>query len=93
MSEPDVNEPSSVKGPPEYVVAHLHEALTHDSRLGEQSIEVLLCGERVVLRGELATLDRCAQAIEIAKAHLPGYEVVADLRVCSDRVVSAPEEV
>ena len=43
-------------------VARLHEAFMHDPRLHDQSLEVSIVGERVVVRGELATPERCQAA-------------------------------
>ena len=37
-----------------YLVAHLHDALA-DERLHEQAIEIVVVGERLELRGEVAT--------------------------------------
>ena len=66
--------------PTEYLVARLHEALTHDPRVHDQSLEVCVAGDRVVLRGELATPERCQAAIAVAKELFPRPRVVADLR-------------
>jgi hypothetical protein len=75
--------------PTEYLVARLHEALTHDPRVHDQSLEVRVEGDRVVLRGELATPERCEAAIAVAKELFPDATVVADLRPSPER--PAPE--
>jgi hypothetical protein len=77
--------------PTEYLVARLHEALTHDPRVHDQSLEVRVDGDRVVLRGELATPDRCEAAIAIAKELFPDAIVVADLRSSPERPASEAE--
>ena len=52
--------------PVEYRLARLQEALTHDPRVLEQSLEVRVEGDRVILRGELVTPERCQAAIAVA---------------------------
>src|SRR4029453_6162897 len=49
---------SMLADPTDYLVARLHEALTHDPRVHDQSLEVRVEGQRVVLRGEGATRER-----------------------------------
>ena len=71
--------------PIEYLVARLHDALTHDPRVSDQSLEVCIAGDRVVLRGELATPERCDAAVAVARELCPDAEIVADLRVSPDR--------
>jgi hypothetical protein len=39
----------------------------------------------VVLRGELATPERCDAAVAVARELCPDAEIVADLRVSPDR--------
>ena len=77
--------------PTEYLVARLHEALTHDPRVNDQSLEVRVEGQRVVLRGELATPERCQAAIAVAKELFPEATVVADLRATPGRPASDAE--
>jgi hypothetical protein len=67
--------------PVEYRVARLQEALTHDPRVHERSLEVRVEGERVMLRGELATPERCQAAVVVARELFPDATVVADLKV------------
>jgi osmotically-inducible protein OsmY len=71
--------------PTDYLVARLHEALTHDPRVHDQSLEVRVEGQRVVLRGELATPERCQAAIAVAKELFPEATVVADLKASPER--------
>ena len=71
--------------PMEYRLARLHEALTHDPRVLEQSLEVRVEGDRVILRGELVTPERCQAAIAVAKELFPEATVVADLRTGPER--------
>ena len=77
--------------PTDYLVARLHEALTHDPRVHDQSLEVRVEGQRVVLRGELATPERCQAAIAVAKELFPGATVVADLKTSPERPAAHAE--
>jgi osmotically-inducible protein OsmY len=70
-----------VTEPIAYVVAHLHEAMLTDDRLHEQAIEIVVVGDRLRLRGEVATPERRAAAMEVARSLASGIEVVDDLRV------------
>jgi osmotically-inducible protein OsmY len=78
--------------PTEYRLARLQEALTHDPRVHDQSLEVRVEGDRVVLRGELATPERCQAAIAVAKEIFPDATVVADLKVSAARPRGTPPE-
>jgi len=81
-----------VADPTEYVLARLQEAFTHDPRVHEQSIEARVEGARIVLRGELATPERCQAAINVAKELFPDSTVVADLRASPNRLAAEPEQ-
>jgi osmotically-inducible protein OsmY len=70
-----------VSEPIPYLVAHLHEALLSDARLREQAIEIVVVGERLELRGEVATPERRAAAVQLARDVASGIEIVDDLRV------------
>jgi osmotically-inducible protein OsmY len=67
--------------PIDYLLAHLHDALLADDRLHEQSIEIVAIGERLELRGEVATPERRQAAVQIVCELVPGVDVVDDLRV------------
>ena len=71
--------------PMEYRLARLQEALTHDPRVLEQSLEVRVEGDRVILRGELVTPELCQAAIAVAREVFPEATVVADLTVSPER--------
>jgi len=81
-----------VADPTEYVIAQLQEAFIHDPRVHEQSIEVRVEGARIVLRGELATPERCQAAITVAKQLFPDSTVVADLRPSPNRLATDAEQ-
>jgi hypothetical protein len=78
-----------VAEPITYVVAHLHEALLADERLHEQAIEIAVVGDRLELRGEVATPERRAAALQLVRHLAPGIEVVDDLRVTR---LAAPDD-
>ena len=76
--------------PTDYLVARLHEALTHDPRVHDQSLEVRVEGQRVVLRaswppGALPGRHR------VAKELFPEATVVADLKTSPERPAPAAE--
>lgn len=66
-----------------YVVAHLHEALLRDERLYEQGIEIVVVGDRLALRGEVATPERRDAAVALVHQLVPDIELVDDLCVSS----------
>ena len=72
-----------------YVVAHLHEAMT--DRLNEQAIEIVAIGNRLELRGEVATPERREAAIALVHDLVPEAEVVDDLRVSRMARYDEPE--
>jgi hypothetical protein len=74
-----------VSEPVEYRLARLQEALTHDPRVLEQCLEVRVEGDRVILRGELVTPERCQAAIAVGREVFPEATVVADLTVSPER--------
>jgi osmotically-inducible protein OsmY len=80
-----------VADPTEYLVARLRDALTHDPRVHDQSLDVRIEEGRVLLRGELATRERCDAAVAVAHELFPDAEVVADLRVSPDGPTPQPE--
>jgi osmotically-inducible protein OsmY len=64
-----------------YLLAHLHDAMLADDRLHEQAIEIVVVGERLELRGEVATPQRREAAVQIVHELAPGVDVIDDLRV------------
>ena len=81
----------TVTEPVAYLIAHLHEAMLTDDRLREQAIEIVVVGERLELRGEVATPERRAAAVEIAREVAAGVEIVDDLRVSRAAEPDGPE--
>ena len=64
-----------------YLIAHLHDALLADGRLHEQAIEIVVVGERLELRGEVATPERRQAAVQLVHEFAPDIEVIDDLHV------------
>ncbi len=58
-----------------YLIAHLHDALLADERLHEQAIEIVVVGERLELRGEVATPERRQAAVQLVHGLAPDIEV------------------
>ena len=69
----------TVGEPLDYLVARLHDALVADPRLHEQGIEVAMVGERLALRGGVATPERRDAVLALVDELAPGIEVVDDL--------------
>lgn len=76
-----------------YLIAHLHDALLTDARLHEQAIEIVAVGERLELRGEVATPERRRLAVQLVHELAPGVEVIDDLRVSRFGEPAEPPEV
>ena len=74
-----------------YLVAHLHEAFMADERLNEQAVEIVVVGNRIELRGEVATPERRAAAVGVARELARGMDVVDDLRVSRTARDDEPE--
>jgi hypothetical protein len=80
----------NVSEPIDYVLAHLHEAMLTDSRLHDQAIEIVVVGARLELRGEVATPERRAAAVQLVRDLAPDVDVIDDLRV--SRIAAVPDE-
>jgi len=79
-----VSEPRGTEGVdavPEYVVAHVHEALATDPRVMEQGIEVVATGSTVVLMGRVFSQRQHDAASEVAHEQAPGFTIRNDLEV------------
>ena len=74
----------------EYLVIHLREQLVREA--GELGIEVELVGDRLVLRGVVATAERRALVEHIAGSMRNGHTVVNEIRVLPPTAPEAPEQ-
>jgi osmotically-inducible protein OsmY len=78
--------------PDAYVIERIREALAHDPRLSELGINVTLTGDKVLLRGEVATPERKAAATEVVAGLVEGRVVHNGITVAAP-VEAAEEEV
>jgi hypothetical protein len=73
---------------PDYLVAHVHEALREDGRTAQQDLRVLLSGNQVVVEG-VAPSEAARRAVEeVVKDAAPGFEVANRVHVAK---VAGPE--
>ncbi|RZA07287.1 MAG: hypothetical protein EOP11_08130 [Proteobacteria bacterium] len=73
---------------PEYVVAHIREALAEDGRTIQQDLKILLNGNQIVVKGDCPTEAQCKAVEEVIRAAAPGYEIANQARIVA---VTAPE--
>jgi Uncharacterised nucleotidyltransferase len=73
---------------PEYVVAHIREALAEDGRTIQQDLKILLNGTQIVVKGDCPTEAQCKAVEEVIRAAAPGYEIANQARIAP---VSGPE--
>ncbi len=78
--------------PDAYVIERIREALAHDPRVSELGVSVTLTGDKVLLRGEVATPERKAAAGEVVTGLVVGRTVHNGLTVAAP-VEAAEEEV
>lgn len=65
----------------EYAVSHLRECLAEDPRTNELDVQIEHSGNRLLLRGEVATDDRREAAGQIARECFPVAEIENQIRV------------
>lgn len=73
---------------PEYLVAHIREALAEDGRTAQQDLKILVSGNQVVVKGDCASLDRKRAIEEVIKVVAPEHQVSNHVRVTS---ITGPE--
>ncbi len=64
-----------------YAAAHLHEILAQDPRTNELDIEVKQDGDKILLRGEVATHTRKEAVGRITRERFPGFVIENQIRV------------
>lgn len=93
-SEPPKTGPgaASAKGAPapEYVVAHIRQALAEDPRTTQQDLKVLLNGNQIVVKGDCPTESQCKAVEEVIRTVAPDYEIANQARVAQ---MIAPERI
>lgn len=77
---------------PEYVVAHVHEALATDPRVLDQGIEVVAAAGTVVLMGRVFSQRQHDAAAEVAAEQAPGFAIRNDLEVLDQPSSPGPVE-
>jgi osmotically-inducible protein OsmY len=78
---------------PEYLVAHIREALAEDGRTAQQDLKVLVSGNRVVVKGECLSEDRRDAIEEVVRAAAPDHELANQVRVAPMRGPERAEEI
>jgi osmotically-inducible protein OsmY len=66
---------------PDYLPEHIREKLIHDPRVAEQDLKVDVKEHRVLLGGNVSTLQLRDAITQVARELLPGYEIVNETTV------------
>ena len=77
----------------ETLVAKLRECFAEDPRVHELDIQIEIFDNKLILRGEVLTVDRREAITEVAKEVFPAYEIENQIRVSSLREPSEVEEI
>ncbi len=64
-----------------HVNQRLEQAIANDLRTNELGIRVEAKDDRVVLRGEVASEERRAAVLAVAREHLPSSDIVDEIRL------------
>ncbi len=80
-------------GPDVYLVARVREALAHDPRVGGLGIAVTVAGDKLLLRGDVATPERKAAAAEVVRPLLEGRTLENALTVVTVSEAEAEETI
>lgn len=71
----------SLEEEPEYVTAHVRQALATDARVAELGLEVHLEGDEIVVAGTVSTEERRASIDDVVAGAAPGHPVRNEARV------------
>jgi osmotically-inducible protein OsmY len=74
---------------PDYLPERIREQLFHDPRVAEQDLKVDVKQHRVLLGGNVSSLQLRHTITEVAQELLPGYEIVNEATVVP---VTEPED-
>ena len=66
---------------PDYLPERIREKLIHDPRVAEQDLKVDVKEHRVLIGGNVSTLQLRQTLTEVARELLPGYEIVNETTV------------
>ncbi|MBI3557980.1 MAG: nucleotidyltransferase [Deltaproteobacteria bacterium] len=74
--------------PEQYLAAQIKDALVRDSRTGDQDVRVRVEGNRVLLRGEVASQEHRKAIEEVVRDQAPSYQIENQINVS---VLTEPE--
>ena len=80
-------------GPPQYVVAHVREALAHDERVAALDIEVRIVGSDLFLTGSVSSPPRRQAAEDVVRAQVPELTIHNQLDVLPVDAPTGREEI
>lgn len=78
---------------PEYLVAHVKDALATDPRTGELELDIRIAGDRIFLTGAVATPERRDAVERVVRDVCPDYDVVNQLSITQDQAPGPSEPV
>jgi osmotically-inducible protein OsmY len=73
---------------PEYLVAHLREALAEDGRTAQQDLKIFVNGNQVIVKGDCLSEDRRRAIDDVVRTVAPNHEISNQVRVAT---VTGPE--
>lgn len=60
---------------PDYLLAHIRQALAEDGRTAQQDLKILLDGNKLVVKGECCTPLRCQAIEDVIRSVAPNLEI------------------
>lgn len=73
---------------PEYLVAHLREAIAEDGRTAQQDLKILVNGNQIIVKGDCPSEERRKAIEDVVHSVAPGHELLNHVRVST---VTGPE--
>lgn len=64
-----------------YTAQHIKDALAHDARVGEMTLDIAVRGDKVFVTGQVPTAGRRDAIPEVVATIAPGVEVVNEVTV------------
>lgn len=64
-----------------YTAQHIKDALAHDPRVGEMTLDIALRGDKVFVTGQVPTAGRRDAVPDVVAGVAPGLEVVNEVTV------------
>lgn len=78
---------------PDYLVAHIHQALAEDGRTAQQDLKVLVSDNQIVVRGECNSDEKRRSIEEVVRYVAPHHEVSNQVRIAPVRGPELAEEI